>query len=319
MHPPFARPRQSAALPMDSQNSGHAKEEETPICPMPPLTLRQSFPMSVPMASPTTRATTDVPCPGPPSLPARWTFVPFRPAEHSRKLARCSSLPEIGKILRRVRSDGCPTCGASVAARIEVQLKKRLERTAEALAQASDKSEFVLLDGARALPPCQSRNRQPHPGRARLRPGRAHRARQEHARHTRPLGRDGARPSPGEPPGHASARPTPRGCGFQPRHGLGPAAQDLLNKHRPTSGGAASSRAAGCEITENTGFFACFPSPSPPAGGPPAPPESTRVPVSLQTRPKTIPLDRLPPSPPSSPRQARTGTLPPLRTTGKNG
>ena len=34
-------------------------------------------------------------------------------------------------------------------------------------------------------------------------------------------------------------------CGFQPRHVLGHVAQDLLNKHRATSGGAASSRAAG--------------------------------------------------------------------------
>jgi hypothetical protein len=41
-----------------------------------------------------------------------------------------------------VRSDGCPTYGASVGAHIEVQLKKRLERIAGALAEASDKSEF---------------------------------------------------------------------------------------------------------------------------------------------------------------------------------
>ncbi len=45
-------------------------------------------------------------------------------------------------MLRRVRSDGCPTSGASVAAHIEVQLKKRLARIAGALAEASDKSEF---------------------------------------------------------------------------------------------------------------------------------------------------------------------------------
>ena len=45
-------------------------------------------------------------------------------------------------MLRRVRSDGCPTSGASVAAHIEGQLKKRLERIAGALAEASDKSEF---------------------------------------------------------------------------------------------------------------------------------------------------------------------------------
>ena len=32
--------------------------------------------------SPTTRAATDAPCPGPPSLPARWTFFPFRSAGH---------------------------------------------------------------------------------------------------------------------------------------------------------------------------------------------------------------------------------------------
>jgi hypothetical protein len=34
--------------------------------------------------------------------------------------------------------------------------------------------------------------------------------------------------------------------------------QDRLNKQRMTFGGAASSRAAGCEITENIGLFTCF-------------------------------------------------------------
>ncbi len=48
-------------------------------------------------------------------------------------------------------------------------------------------------------------------------------------------------------------------------------AQDLLNKHRVTSGGAASSRAGGCEIMENIGVFSCFPLFWSPAGGTPAP------------------------------------------------
>ena len=46
--------------------------------------------------------------------------------------------------LRSVRSDGCPTSGASVAAHVGTQKKKRLECIAEALAEASDKSEFVI-------------------------------------------------------------------------------------------------------------------------------------------------------------------------------
>ncbi|MBR4189622.1 MAG: hypothetical protein IKQ55_06620 [Kiritimatiellae bacterium] len=69
-------------------------------------------------------------------IPARRAF-----AQLCKKFSN-ASLPEIGKILRRVRSDGCPTSGASVAAHIEVLLKKRLERIAGALAEASDKSEF---------------------------------------------------------------------------------------------------------------------------------------------------------------------------------
>ena len=72
--------------------------------------------------TPTTRAATEAPDTRLPSLPARWTFFPLRPAEHSLNLSRIfpnASHPEIGKILRRVRSDGCPTSGASVAAHIE--------------------------------------------------------------------------------------------------------------------------------------------------------------------------------------------------------
>ncbi len=49
---PRARGRDEARpSPRTPQKSGQAKEKETPICPMPPLTLRQSFPMAVPMAS----------------------------------------------------------------------------------------------------------------------------------------------------------------------------------------------------------------------------------------------------------------------------
>ena len=48
------------------------------------------------------------------------------------------------KNLRSVRSDGCPTFGASVAVHVGVKLKKRLERIAGALAQASEKSEFLF-------------------------------------------------------------------------------------------------------------------------------------------------------------------------------
>ncbi len=69
-------------------------------------------------------------------IPARRTF------SQVCKGGANASLPEIGKILSHVRSDGCPTSGASVAAHIEVQLKERLERIAGALAEASDKSEF---------------------------------------------------------------------------------------------------------------------------------------------------------------------------------
>ena len=73
-------------------------------------------------------------------------------------------------------------------------------------------------------------------------------------------------------------------CGFQPRHGLGQmarqdaappeVAQDLLNKHRTTSGGAASSRAAGWEVRGGSmdSFGRCSISMHP-AGGTPAPPE----------------------------------------------
>ena len=48
-------------------------------------------------------------------------------------------------------------------------------------------------------------------------------------------------------------------------------ARDLLNKQRTASGGAASSRAAGCEITENIGLFACFRFPDASRAGRPCP------------------------------------------------
>ncbi len=87
------------------------------------------------------------------------------------------------KNLQRVRKDGCPGCGASVLARIGLQKKKPLESMAEALAQASDKSEFVLAGGAHAFPWNQSRH-SPAPSRARLRPGRVRRALLGHDRNT---------------------------------------------------------------------------------------------------------------------------------------
>jgi hypothetical protein len=48
------------------------------------------------------------------------------------------------KNLRSVRNDGCPISGASVVAHVGAWLKKRLERIAGALAEASEKSEFVI-------------------------------------------------------------------------------------------------------------------------------------------------------------------------------
>ncbi|MBR3583613.1 MAG: hypothetical protein IKO01_09275 [Kiritimatiellae bacterium] len=56
-------------------------------------------------------------------------------------------------------------------------------------------------------------------------------------------------------------------------------AQDLLDKHRVTSGGAASNRAAGWEIVENRWFFGRFSLAGIVAGGTPAPPASTRFPI----------------------------------------
>jgi hypothetical protein len=58
-------------------------------------------------------------------------------------------------------------------------------------------------------------------------------------------------------------------------------ARNLLNKHRVTSGGAASRRAAACEITENIGLFACFPLARSLAGGTPAPRLHIRFPPTF--------------------------------------
>jgi hypothetical protein len=60
-------------------------------------------------------------------------------------------------------------------------------------------------------------------------------------------------------------------------------AQGLLTKHRVTSGGAASSRAAWREIMENIGLFTCFPLFLSFAGGTPALPVGSRFPVRFSS------------------------------------
>ena len=61
------------------------------------------------------------------------------------------------KNLQSVRKDGCPGCGASVLAHIGLQKKKLLGNMAEALAEASDKSEFGSGGGC---PRSKSRKRE---------------------------------------------------------------------------------------------------------------------------------------------------------------
>ncbi len=125
----------ASAKEVETQWSPSPKKQ-TPICPMPTLTLRRCFPMTGPMASPTTRAATEASCPGPPSLPAQWTFFPFDSRAFAESCAELSQhfIFRNRKNLQCVRKDGCPGGGASVLAHIGLQQKKLLGNMAEALA-----------------------------------------------------------------------------------------------------------------------------------------------------------------------------------------
>ena len=61
-------------------------------------------------------------------------------------------------------------------------------------------------------------------------------------------------------------------------------ARKLLNEQRGDFGGAASRYAAGYEITENIGLFACFPRSRRLAGGTPAPRRAIRFPPAFHVR-----------------------------------
>ena len=146
------------------------KEDKTPICPMPALTLRQSFPMASPMAF--HNADSDgCPVPGTSVAARTMDIIPIparRPFSQSCKDFSNASLPGIGTILRRVRSDGCPTSGASVAAHIEVQLEKRLKRIAGALERFK---KCCSRFGRAALCRGRVQGRKTRPGRSRALPG----------------------------------------------------------------------------------------------------------------------------------------------------
>ena len=118
------------------------KGDNTPICPMPALTLRQSFPMASPMAS--HNADSDG-CPVPGTSVAARTMDIF-PIPARRAFAEaCKEFSPRFASRNRKNSSPCTQRrmpGASTVSHIEVQLKKRLERIAGALAEASDKSEF---------------------------------------------------------------------------------------------------------------------------------------------------------------------------------
>jgi hypothetical protein len=138
-------------------------KEQTPICPMPVLTLRRC----IPSASSSCSHVRKDGCPGGGSSVLAHALKIFPIPEEGalgqlRTQSRKCRGKKNGKNVHRAGSDGGHGHGASVASRVVGRpLEEPWGNIAGALAKASDKSEFILFCADCCI---QSHSFVPHPG-----------------------------------------------------------------------------------------------------------------------------------------------------------